>query len=282
MKKAENENKIPPSSKPNSREIESSLIIISKDPQVTANEIESLSSIDDYQLSSSRSQIIHDSYFDTPNRGLKKYRFALRIREVNGNRFMTLKGPSSLIKGTSMSSRLEIEEKWSKANWNKLIGELDNRGIRLSHPEALTNDNIEFDESNKFKDIMLQYGLEVVQDRNTYRKIKNVVCDLEESNILAELDIDCCEFHFDGNIKYYGVEIESKTRNGLGVVEIVEKALLNKFPSKIRQWKYSKLQTGMAIENLIKTRIELSDDDNNLKPSAFDEIASYIQSSKEG
>jgi len=76
------------------REIEATLIICSAEPEVIAREIAGLSSIENYRLLPQDSKEIHDRYFDTVDRTLESRKLALRVRQIGGRSWITLKGPS--------------------------------------------------------------------------------------------------------------------------------------------------------------------------------------------
>ena len=280
-----------------SKELESAFIIKSDDPKSIAQDIGRLTTIGSYLLLCGPVQHIHDRYFDTKNRMLEKQKIALRIREINDEVLITLKGPSA--SNGPATQRMEIEEKWSYNAFDRVIKELSCRKIDIAlPPEASRND---LPKPNKFErmklseimSVMETYGLKEIQDRETNRTIRNVVTE-RNGPILAELAIDRVCYHFDeenieANIAYYEVEIESKfPDDGTDVIRTVGTALQGSYPLFMSEWTSSKLGIGKVIKEIFKELKEgdfLENIDNkkslkpsySLKPIAFERIEQHIR-----
>jgi hypothetical protein len=258
---------------PTPREVEATLIICSEEPELIAREIAGLGSIKHYRLFPQDSQEIHDRYFDTPEHALQSQRLGLRIREVGGMHLIALKG-SSETSGWGSAERLEIEEIWSENAVRRMVRELRNRRVQLP---PLPEDFSRVDPL----DVMTRLGLEVIQDRETHREIRTIVfAGKEKGRVLAELAIDSVAYHFgDRKIRHHEVEIEAKAEGGSEAIERVTKGLMGMYEATLRPWKYSKLATGKAIEKLLKEGAlkEFLDNNNNLKPSAYDRIDDLLR-----
>ena len=90
-------------------EVETALIILSKDYDQIFNVIDGLISNKGYITKKNGIQIIHDTYFDTKDEILKKNKIALRIRDINEQiSKITLK----ILQNTTenYSKRIEIED----------------------------------------------------------------------------------------------------------------------------------------------------------------------------
>lgn len=257
------------------REIEATLIICSEDPQTIAGLIADLKSIGDYQLLPQETQIIHDLYFDTPDHVMQAQKIALRIREIGTRRWVAIKGHSQMIDGEGGVERLEIEEEWSEGALTKILKELRNRGIKIMPPCQ--------DPGYAHPlDIIIDLGLEIVQDRETHREVRNITKNRESNLILAELAVDSVIYHFiNQKVRHYEVEIEEKTENGSAVLRMVSQNLVRMFTPVLRKWVYSKLATGKIIEKLLRdgSLKGLLDMDNNLKPAAYTKIEDCLKSS---
>jgi hypothetical protein len=255
---------------PSQREIEAALIIWSKTPQVVARKIASMPSIANYRLLPQDSETIRDLYFDTPDRKLQTQKLALRVREIGATRWIALKGPSQPTDWGGVD-RLEIEAPWSQDALTRVVKELTDRGFKM-----LLYDQ-DFDRTHPLV-FMASSGLEVVQNRETHRQVRNVVFR-ESGPVLAELAIDSVVYHFsDQEICLHEVEIEAKVRDGSTVLKTVIERLTAMYGPVLRRWDHSKLATGMAIEKLLSegALIGLLDNDGNLTPIAYDKIDDYL------
>lgn len=249
--------------KSDSCETEIPLIICSHQPAKHIKQIAELTSIANYRLVSQKSQTIHDFYFDAP--------VVLRLREINGTPWLTLKGPSQRT-GWGGIKRQEIEVQWSEDGLTKIINELKERGIKLRSAGTL-------DYARPLK-VLKRLGLKIIQDRENHRIVRNIVHKNDrKGRVLAELAIDSVVYHFlRQEVCLYELEIESKSKTGPSVVKTVAKALVAQFDSVLRPWQYGKLITGLAIEKLLNAGAlrGLLTADNNLKPSAYDKIADCL------
>ena len=253
-------------------ELEATLIICAENPQEVVNNLSNLTSIATYLLLPQKAQEIHDLYLDTPDRVLQDRKFALRIRDLGSTRWITLKGPSQTTDWGGME-RLEIEMPWSHDAVRRVLEELWEREIRLWWPQGITSDHP--------SEVLSQAGLEVIQDRESHRTVRNLVpVDEERSQALAELAIDSVIYHFrEQEVRHYEVEIEAKARDGSTVVQTAIESFIALYRSALRRWNYSKLVTGKAIENMVRegTLEGLCDNVHNLQPAAYEKIAEYLQ-----
>lgn len=254
-------------------EIEVTFIIWLENARGVARQIADLTRIGNYQLLPQDSKSIHDLYFDSPDRNLRNKKLALRVREIDATRWITLKGPSQPT-GWGGVERLEIEAPWSLDALNRVLKELTARRVKLP------GQNQELDSIHPL-DVMTSLGLKVVQDRKTHRRVRNIVT-IEGGPLLAELAIDSVVYHFrDQEIYHHEVEIEAKVRDGSTVLKAVIGSLGGMYGPVLRRWDHSKLATGMAIERLLSEvgPQGLLDIDNHLKPAAYDKIHDWLKRS---
>lgn len=260
--------------KSNFREVEASLIIWSENPQPVAGQIAGLTSVGNYRLLPQDPILIHDLYFDTPDRALQTPQMALRLREIGGTSWITLKGPSQPTGWGSGVERLEIEVEWSKGALTGIVEELRARGVEILPQWQDSDDAYPLA-------VMAGLGLEVIQDREGHRQLWNIVAGDRSSPVLAELALDFVVFNFSGQqVCYHEVEIEAKGEGGPAVIQAMVESLVVMVGPVLRTWDYGKLATGKAIEGLLKTGElqELLGVDNNLKPAALDRISDYLES----
>lgn len=257
----------------NSREIEASLVIWSENPEIVAEQIASLSSIQDYQLLPEDSRTIHDRYLDTSDIRLGIQRLALRIREVGVTQLITLKGPSRLTGGEGEVERLEIEHPWSEEALRSVIKELERRNVKISEQRR------DLDYLHPL-DAMASLGLQIIQDREIRREVRNIVKGEEKASVLAELAIDYVVYHFGSqDVRHYEVEIEAKRASGSTLIGTVIQSLTATHGPVLRRWNYSKLATGKAIQKMLsENALEgLLDSGNRLRPAAYDKIDNYLK-----
>jgi hypothetical protein len=190
---------------------------------------------------------------------------------------------------------MEIEEKWSHQAFKHVLEELRCRGIEVLLPSGASSnyilEAIAFlkPTSSKVVSVMSRYGLNVIQDRETNRAIRNVASE-RNGPILAELAIDRVCYHFnDENIVFHEVEIETKfLDDGSDVIGAVGSMLRQRYPETMHRWTHSKLEIGRAIEEIIPDLhkgdfLEIIGDEEDRKPSyllraaAFDEINRHIR-----
>ncbi len=257
-------------------EIEATLIICSKDPQGIAKQIADLTSIRTYRLLPQDSKTIHDLYFDTPELALKARNLSLRIREIGKKSWVTLKGQSQRT-GCGTVKRMEIEEPWSESALTRIVRELTDSNIQIPYKfNDLHRDNP--------LDFMLSIGLELLQERETQRELRNIIRSETRSLILAEMAIDSVAYNLkELPVWHYEVEIEAKVREEASqVLQTVIENLIAMFGAMLRSWDHSKLATGKAIEKLLaEGALEgLIDVHNNLEPVAYDKIDEYLKRRK--
>ena len=257
----------------NSYEIEAALVIYHIDSEKIIAKIAALSSIGRFRLLHEKAQLIHDIYFDTPGEGCKNQGIALRLRNIDGKQLITLKGDSKpTIWGGH--SRLEIELSWSDKALQTILAEIKNRKINLANYDR------EGDFSNAVE-VLRSSGLDIIQERTNQRKIRNIVRQDGDNRVLAEMAIDAVAYQFHNRtIRFHEVEIESKSTDGVDVVQEVIELLTDRYSSILKKWEHSKLVTGKAIEQLMPTgKMDLFiDDAENLKPGGYDLINSYLSS----
>jgi len=252
-----------------SRETESTLVILSEAPESVAGEIAALTSIKDYRLLPQNPMMIHDFYLGASGRPGP----ALRIREVGATRLITLKGPTRPTDWGGIE-RLEIELPWSSDALDIISRKLTDIGLQM--PEQRPD----FDTDRPLS-VMANLGLQVVQDRETHRQIRNIVCMTDEGcSALAEMAIDSVVYHFTGqDVRHYEIEIEAKEAAGSTAIKAVMEGLMEIYGPAVRRWNCGKLTTGNAVENMLKKGIleGLIDSKNNLKPVAYKLVGYYMR-----
>jgi hypothetical protein len=269
------------------REIEASLVICSDNSERIAKQIAQLDSIADHTLVSTGSKKIVDTYFDTSDRILEKRRVALRIREIDGNYWITVKGSSQ--DGIPNVDRLEKEVKWSHDNITRIIDYLKN----IASIEGLRAGKRNFSDAKPIE-MLQETGFVIVQRRENFREMRNILSrnsKHQDSPVLAEVDIDHVIYHFNStDLSLYDIEIEEKTSGKVArkdkdtisnsILDTIVEELISRYgPDTFKKWNYGKLALGKGIAKLLKDNIlkDMVDRDNNLKREAYVKIEEYIQ-----
>ena len=252
-------------------EIESTLVVCSNEPYEVVKRISLLESISEYSLVPQKSQNIKDSYFDRRDEVLESSKLGLRIRDVNGERLITIKGPSKRDE-EGVSERLELELDWSEDGLRRILDELKSWGIETKELGREPNFDLPLQ-------VLSNLGLEVIQRREDNRAVRNVVRKGGASTVMAELVIDSLTFNFKGQqVHHKEVEIEAKSRDGANVIGSLTRDLKNMFPSDLIMWNHGKLATGLALSGMADSGDlkVLLDEHDNLKPEAYTIINDYL------
>ena len=255
-----------------SSEVEA-VLIIKGDVDAVLKELADLRSILNYRLEPGQSKTIHDRYFDTIDRRLRKRGANLRIREMDGSLFISVKSHTRrTLRGAT--ARREIEVPWSKQNLLSLIKDLELEAD-LALPER------QFSDADPLA-AMEATGLQLVQDRETRREVRNVSSVRKPDLVLAELAIDRVTYHIGNhNISIFEVEVEEKAKGSSSVISDVTKALLQAYQPSLQKWSHGKFVTGLAIQRLLET--EPADNllgQDRLKPEALGTIDRALRSTR--
>jgi len=255
-----------------SSEVEA-VLIIKGDVDAVLKELADLRSILNYRLEPGQSKTIHDRYFDTIDRRLRKRGANLRIREIDGSLFISVKSHTRrTLRGAT--ARREIEVPWSKQNLLSHIKDLELEAD-LALPER------QFSDADPLA-AMDATGLQLVQDRETRREVRNVSSVRKPDLVLAELAIDRVTYHIGNhNISIFEVEVEEKAKGSSSVISDLTKALLQAYQPSLQKWSHGKFVTGLAIQRLLET--EPADNllgQDRLKPAALGTIDRALRSTR--
>jgi uncharacterized protein YjbK len=223
-------------------ETEATLVVVSERPEEVLAEIERLTSVGPYKLGPSRMLKFEDRYFDTVDRALSKNKWALRLRNIGSETRIALKGPS-LNKDWGAVERLEIELSWDSRSVSKIFDEIASQELGVTLP-----DNWQFsaDPSKTLK----SSGLQVIQHRNTIRRLKEVLIE-KSGYVVAELALDSVVYLLaHGKVLHVEVEIETKDYGDSNATKTVLEFLTRLYGSELLPWPHSKLVTGEAMEIL--------------------------------
>lgn len=249
-------------------EKEITLVICSERAQSIGDEIAQFTEIQGYSLHVVGQLLITDSYLDTHNGLLKSAKWALRLREIDGSKLITLKGPPS-IDCSGLVERLEIEDAWSPDAFHRIMKEIRFATRDLSLDKAM----LELPDPMIALDAV---GFHIVQTRKTSRRVINI---LEPCNNrpTAEMAVDAVEYRFDSvTVRHYETELESKSEAGVEAVRKVAYFLQSRFGNELRLWPHSKLETGRALESLLNNK-SFNIAGSNLSHAGYDAIDAMLK-----
>lgn len=254
-------------------EVETALIILSKDYDQIYNVIDGLISNKGYITKKKGIQIIHDTYFDTKDEILKKNEIALRIRDINEQiSKITLK----ILQNTTenYSKRIEIEDIYSKEMLDQIILKI-NSYINLNILKSPLKYHYIDPKLN-----LIKLGFKIIQKKQTHRKIVNAI-NKSSNQTEFEFVFDTTTYIFNNNnITIIELEIESKlSKNEAILNDFVRDLKLNQ--NLFKYWPYNKLLTGKVIEILLYNN-ELKenkdyDDKRILTLSGLEKIELFIK-----
>ena len=252
-------------------EYEATLAVCSEHPFAVVKELAQIEAMGGLQLGPRKTRSIRDVYFDTPEGELSTRHAVLRIRRIDREWRIALKGPSSAT-GRALVSRSELELPWSQKALERIEIELATYGLSV--------DWAEFSPDNP-RATLLESGFRAIQDRSVQRMVRDIIP--EGTRVRAgEMLIDSVTYRLaDGDIIHHEIEVEAGNVHFVDTVELLVTHLGARFGRALRPWDCGKLVTGRAVEELLRLDfLEHSVDDHGcLLPRAYDIICSYLRCS---
>ncbi len=251
------------------RETEVTMIICSDTPQAVLEQIGELQYIGNYRLSPQGIKTIRDCYLDTPDGALAARRLALRIRDMGGQEWLTVKGAAT-IRAHHAIERLEIESPWPSAAARDMLVELRLSGIKLPGIAAVENEMTALAS-------MTTLGFVRVEEHTTQRDLRNVFLrDTAGRHLVAELAIDSVVYRLENaEYRHRELEIESKDGENTNTLGSLSHAFVTQYSPALRIWYHSKLATALALRTLIEKDAAFKRP-GDLSPLAYDRIDAYL------
>ncbi len=220
-------------------------MVVGRDQSETIEKISAIERAENYLFIEAGIKKIHDVYFDTEDGQLAKENFGLRIRRLDDDFLITLKGKPEPRSDGSVT-RLEEEFFWGEEARKFIRDFFAKRKIaqagKLSPPEMSSP-----------QDFFESFGLKIIHQRFNSRRLKNIVDENANDLILLEMALDQMTFPFrEIELKLFEIELEQKSAQGGGAINFVKDFLLNRFGDELLLWQFSKLATGIAMQKLIQ------------------------------
>ena len=222
-----------------SAEVELKLLVVSEQPRETADLIAALDVIGPHRLGPVRYWTIHDRFFDTPGRAIKRLGGVLRLRLSNNRLYVTLKGARREIGAAGGVSRAELEAPWSAQGW-RAVGRML-RDLRVEVPLAAWSDDAGA--------VLCSSGFVATGELWTDRRTRDVLGS--SGAVSAELTIDMVRFKVSGReLAAHVIEVEAKGAGDARLVVEVSGLLVARFGGVLEPWPFGKIATMKAAARL--------------------------------
>lgn len=261
----------------NNTEIETSFLINSFDIDKILQIIKKTGYMFKFSTTKLGNYFFDDFYFDNFQLDLARKKIALRIRIINNNK---VKIALKKLKNENMlfSERIELEDYFSEKFLESIIDFLLSDGININIENI---HDVYFHYKKNPISFFTSIGLDIIQKRNTSRKIINFNKD---SEIFYEFAIDKTSFLFSNHkISFVSLELESKSlKNDKNDYKEIILTLLKNSNENFTIWPFNKLITGFAIEHLFASGVltlEDLDEKRFLNNSSLEIIQLYLNSS---
>lgn len=234
-------------------------------------DVSRLTHIGPYALLPKQPQWLHDYYLDTADQALRAQRFALRLRQVEQQWWLTLKGAPKVTDYGALE-RLEIEYLWSADGPARICEALAQRNVilRVGGPSIKECDALT---------ALAALGLVQIQVHDNNRELRDVVTCEGKQRLIAELALDRVRYRFGHtDLHHYELELESKARDGSNVLRPMSQLLLTRYGPDLRIWCHSKLATGLALCALLNEHAvnAMRDHVGDVCPSVYDLVDRYL------
>lgn len=226
------------------REIEATLIVWADAPRLIVGWIAGIETLGHFRLISRPAEHLYDVYADTASGQLRAARLALRVRAVGDLLLLALKEPPRPAGGGAVD-RPELELPWCDESLRRVLERLATLGVPLAPPAGAVV-------AGEPLETLAALGLRVVQDRTTHRRPRDLLLAHARQPV-AELALDSVRYEFAGQeVWVHEVEVEARAGGGVPGVQQAAAALREQFGASLRPWPHGKLETGIALEGLVR------------------------------
>jgi hypothetical protein len=233
-------------------EREVALLIVSPDAAAVADQVADLTAVAGFALTPGPTHEMHDLSLDTPGGLLAARRLSLRIRAIDTEQVVTLKGPARATPWGGVE-RLEMEDRWALTGWFVV-------------------------------DVLRSLGFGVVQSRETRRRLRRLTRPDDSTDYpLAEFAVDAVTFRLrDRCVTLHAIELEVKESAAVDAVAAAAAWLRARYGDVLRPWPYGKLATGRAIDALLAGGVldPVLDANGAATPAAIDRIDAWLSAGR--
>jgi len=251
---------------PVSTETEAKLVIVSQNPGKLKADVAGLSSLAQFPLEEAQVITFRDLYFDSPDRGLSKRKWALRLRQYSDCEKLAMKGPA-LKHDDGTLSRPELETGSDTEALARIVKLALDIGVNLDMGKLPRNLGAETS--------LKRLGLEVIQKRDTHRTTRAIL-DPEKIKPIGELAVDEVSFSAGAqDFKHYEIEIESWQGPEFTLIKDAIQFLKKQFGTSLMAWSVDKLTTVRIICDVFaKGVLQRSSPDESLTRNDYELIIS--------
>jgi hypothetical protein len=214
---------------------------------------------------------IRDVYLELPGGGLGASGLGLRLRNVDGDQLVTLKGKAKRVSGGGMK-REETELGWGREAMRQIVDKLAVFDVSLTLPDP----DCEWGNPST---IVSQMGFISDQIRSTVRRPRDVFRDSVEGPTVAELVIDSVVYSLkESEVRHHEIEVEAKGTGTIADIQEVSNSLLGFLPGALREWHFGKRATGKAVVAILaeRGRSGILSPSGDLLPGSYDQILAKL------
>lgn len=228
-------------------EIEAKLVVRAARRREIVRALQDLDSLGPYDLVDRPPRDIHDRYYDTPAGDLGRHGVAVRLRTVDDDTALTLKGPPEILDDGGLA-RFELEDRYSVRTLAAVVAKLRGWGIELREVAS--------DEQTAPEMALEATGLRRIHQRTVRRVVRDALSDAlsdapHRTTPVAELVFDAVTFDADGRrVLHDEIEIEGRGPEAAAHVRAGSDAIRALFGDGVRSWQASKLAIGTALDAL--------------------------------
>jgi inorganic triphosphatase YgiF len=232
-----------PHPEPEHTEIESKLVVCTATRKDVVRELHDMVGLGPCSLVEKPPRDVHDLYFDTLDGGLGRHGLSLRLRAVDGHTLLTLKGPTEYLQDGALA-RLEVEEPWSAAALDHVLGKLRGWGVQVGAVAA--------DPTAAPEPVLESAGLIRIHRRSVRRIVRDAHAGGDGSDRpVAELVLDAVRFEVGKRtILHDEIEVEGRGVHAADHVARLTGALVERFGDGLRPWRPNKLALGRILDAL--------------------------------
>jgi len=220
-------------------EIEWKLAVFGREGAAVLDRIAALREVTGVRLVAPRERTLHDVYLDSAKGELAAVRVALRLREIEGEVLVALKG-FTVSDADGRTRRFEEDAPWDAASVERVLAGLERCGVRLERPASEQPGTSPLESLRRL-------GLRVLQDRTTRRRTRRLE---SEGAAIGELALDTVAYSVgERTVTHRELEVEARGSSDEAELASLVRALREIEPALV-PWPVDKLALGIALERI--------------------------------